>query len=61
MTEATDFAYYLSKFLSDYLPGTIGASHNTVASYKDTFKLFISFIIAKKSIKPEKITIFKSN
>jgi site-specific recombinase XerD len=57
MADATDFAYCLTKFLSDYLPGTVGASPNTIASYKDTFKLFISFIIAEKNMKPEKTTL----
>ena len=57
MTGTTDFAYYLTKYLSDYLPGAIGASPNTVASYKDTFKLFISFLITEKNLKPEKITL----
>jgi site-specific recombinase XerD len=57
MTKPIDFAYYLTKYLSDYLPGTVGASPNTIASYKDTFKLFISFIITEKNLKPEKLTL----
>ena len=57
MSKPTDFAYYLTKYLSDYLPGAIGASRNTVASYRDTFKLFLSFMSDTKNLKPEKITL----
>ena len=43
MSKTTDFAYYLTKYLSDYLPGTIGASPNTVASYKREFSFFLYY------------------
>lgn len=48
-----DFAKYLSYFLSKYLPGQLNASPNTVASYRDTFKLFLIFCESEKGIKPE--------
>ena len=40
----TDFAYYLTNFLSKYLPGERGASPNTIASYRDTFALFLTYM-----------------
>jgi site-specific recombinase XerD len=57
MNSPTDFAYYMTKYLSDYLPGTSGASRNTILSYRDTFKLFLSFVSDTKNLKPEKITL----
>lgn len=53
----TDFAYYLSNYLSKYLPGTAGLSMNTIMSYRDTFSLLLEFCKVKKKILPEKITL----
>lgn len=47
----TDFSKYLSDFLMKYLPGERGLSSNTIAAYKYTFLLFISFIQDEKHIK----------
>jgi Site-specific recombinase XerD len=52
-----DFAKFLSYFLSKYLPGQKNASTHTIASYRDTFKLFLIFCENEKNIKPEKIQI----
>jgi site-specific recombinase XerD len=51
----TDFSKNLSDFLTRYLPGERGASHNTILSYKDTFLLFIVFMRDQKGIKAEKL------
>ena len=32
----TDFAYYLTDYLSKYLPCTVGLCMNTIMSYRDT-------------------------
>lgn len=53
----TDFAYYLTNFLSKYLPTTVGLSLNTITSYRDTFSLFLEFCLHFKKIKPEKISL----
>ncbi len=37
----TDFAIYLTQFLSDYLPGQKNVSPHTIRSYRDTFKLLL--------------------
>lgn len=51
----TDFPKYLSYFLSKYLPGQKNASKQTIASYRDTFKLFLIFCEKEKKKKPERI------
>lgn len=53
----TNFAYYLTDFLSKYLPGIVGLSANTIMSYRDTFSLFLDFCYKQKKIKPEKFSL----
>lgn len=52
-----DLAYYLSGFLTKYLPGEIGASNNTIASYRDTFVLLLEFYKNEKQIVAEHLTL----
>lgn len=54
---ATDFAVSLRRFLTAYLPGVRGCSPNTVASYRDTFKLLIVFFRDERSTPPERLTL----
>ena len=51
----TDFSIYLTKFLSDYLPGQKNVSPNTIRSYRDTFKLMLRYFQEREGIPPEKI------
>ncbi len=53
----TDFSYYLTIFLTKYLPSEIGASRNTIASYRDTFILFLVFLKDVKDIPAERLTL----
>ncbi len=53
----TDFAYYLTDYLSKYLPCTAGLSMNTIMSYRDTFSLLLEFCNTKKKLPPEKLTL----
>jgi hypothetical protein len=39
---ATDFAVMLHRFLTSHLAGMRGCSPNTIASYRDAFKLLIA-------------------
>jgi integrase/recombinase XerD len=55
----TDFSYYLTGFLSKFLPGEIGASKNTIASYRDTFILLLRFLKDEKKISVEQLTLNK--
>jgi integrase/recombinase XerD len=54
---ATDFAVFLRRFLTMHLAGLRGCSPNTVASYRDTFKLLIAFFRDDRAIPPEKLTL----
>jgi len=54
---ASDFALSLRRFLTAYLGGLRGCSPNTVASYRDTFKLLVEFFRDDRSIPPEKLTL----
>ena len=53
----TDFAKYLTQFLSDYLVFQKNASKNTIYSYRDTFKLLIKYCQEVKNISAEQITM----
>lgn len=53
----TDFSYYPTAFLTKYLPSEIGASRNTIASYRDTFILFLMFLKGMKNISAEHINL----
>ena len=54
---ATDFAVMLHRFLTSHLAGMRGCSPNTIASYRDTFKLLIAFFSDVRSIPPDKLTL----
>jgi len=51
----TDFSVFLTKFLSDYLPGQKNVSPNTIRSYRDTFKLLLRYFQEREGMPPEKI------
>ena len=54
---ATDFAVFLRRFLTSHLAGLRGYSPNTIASYRDAFKLLICYFRDERSIPPEKLTL----
>ena len=58
--KTTDFAEYLSTFLTMYLPGQRGLSSNTIMSYRDTFKQVLQYA-ESCGIRPEKLTLSKFN
>lgn len=53
----TDFAKYLTDFLSVYLPKQKNVSKNTICSYRDTFKLLINYCQNMKKISVERLTL----
>jgi len=57
MNTNTNFAKYLCKFLSEYLPHGRNKSPNTITSYRDTFVLFINYMKDVKNVKVEKLTL----
>jgi integrase/recombinase XerD len=54
---ATDFAVFLRRFLTSYLAGLRGCSPNTIASYRDTFKLLIAWFRDERQVPPGKLTL----
>ncbi len=54
--QPTDFSRYLTSFLTKYLSHERGASSNTIASYRDTFVLLITFL-ETRNIKLSKLTL----
>ena len=59
MNTNTDFAKYISKFLSEYLPHQRNMSAHTVASYRDAFMRFIHYMKDVQGVKVEKLTLEK--
>jgi site-specific recombinase XerD len=57
MNTKTDFAKYLGKYLSSYLPHERNVSPNTIAAYRDSFVLFINYMKDEKHIKADKLTL----
>ncbi|MQY77618.1 MAG: tyrosine-type recombinase/integrase [Bacteroidetes bacterium] len=55
--ETTDFAKYLSAFLTSYLAGERNYSPNTILAYKDTFVQFITFMKERKNIEVQRLTL----
>lgn len=53
----TDFATHLTEFLSMYLSRQKNASRNTIASYRDTFKLLIRYCQEQRNIPVEKLNM----
>ena len=53
----TDFSKALTDFLSCYLPAEKGVSLHTVCSYKDSFILFLNFLLNKKGIQANDVTL----
>lgn len=55
----TDFARYLTQFLSVYLPGQVGSKRNTQLSYRDSFSLLLKYCRDQEKLSPEKLTVPK--
>lgn len=52
----TDFAYHLSRYFKIYMPGTLGLSGKSIASYRSAFFVFLRFMKDVRHIPPDKIT-----
>ncbi len=53
----TDFAQYVTGFLSRYLPGQRNLSKHTISSYRDAFKLLLVYCESEENLKIKKICI----
>ena len=57
MNTDTNFAKYISRFLSEYLPRQRNMSPNTIASYRDAFVQLICYMKDVRGVKVEKLTL----
>lgn len=57
MRTKTDFAKYLSIFLSDYMPHERNVSKNTLVAYRDSFVGFIGYMNDQKKIPVERLQL----
>lgn len=57
MREPTDFALHLHRFFTEHLTKNRKLSKNTVASYRDCFKLLLVFFKEKREVTPDKLTL----
>ncbi|WP_213457485.1 tyrosine-type recombinase/integrase, partial [Rhizomonospora bruguierae] len=48
---------FLRRFLTTHLAGLRGCSPNTIASYRDTFKLLLVYLRDNHAVPPEKLTL----
>lgn len=53
----TDFATHMTSFFTMFLPTRRHLSDSTISSYRDTFKLFLSFSENEKRIPADRITL----
>jgi integrase/recombinase XerD len=53
----TDFARYISDYVSRYLPNEKGASINTIAAYRDTFVLLLKYVQEVKGLRIERLKL----
>ena len=53
----TSFARYMSSYLTEYLPGTKGVSHNTISSKRDAYILLLRYLQEANGLKPEAVDI----
>ena len=53
----TDFARALSTYLSLYLPGQRNVSPNTIESYRDTFKLLLTYCQVVRHLAVERLSL----
>lgn len=54
MNDKKTFQYHISKYFTRYLHAERNVSPNTIASYADTFKLFLNYfetVLKKEQIK----------
>jgi integrase/recombinase XerD len=56
MNKPSKFLELLDRFITSYMPCSVGASPNTVTSYKYAFRLLLEFMYTKKGLAADKVT-----
>jgi len=54
--KASSFLELLNSFVTEYLPGAVGASPNTIKSYKAAFRLLLKYMYQEKGISADQIS-----
>ena len=57
MRKPTDFTRLMTSYLGSYLPLQRNVSKNTISSYRDTFRLLLTFLRDEKSMSIERLRI----
>lgn len=57
MCMANDFSYQITKFFAEYLPLHMGASGNTLKSYRDVFVLLLDFAESETGTSASRFTL----
>lgn len=52
----SSFLELLNRFITEYLPGAVGASPNTIKSYKAAFRLLLNYMYQEKAISADRIS-----
>ena len=55
MIKERSFSYFLTKYFAEHLPKQMGASPNTIQSYRDTFVQLLEFFKSEYRLAPEKL------
>ena len=55
--KTTDFARYMTEFLSGYLPGQRNVSSNTIMAYRDAFRLLLEYCRDVKNLPVESLQL----
>ena len=53
----TNLAKYMSKYLTEHLPGICGLSYNTIASRRDSYMLLLLYLKEVRGINPDTVEI----
>lgn len=57
----TDFAVYLNKYFTEYLPNTCGSTPQTIDSYRYSFILFLTYMQDQHQISADRVDISDLN
>lgn len=57
LNKSKDFAYHLTKYFKNYMPGTLGLKEKSIKSYQMAFLVFFRFMKNEKGVTPDKMTL----
>ena len=51
----SELSTHITRFFADYLPLQLGSSENTMKSYRDTFVLFLAFLVKQTATETHRL------